>query len=77
MIRIYLDENLSEYLAEALNSLSRGYYSDVEVHSTKKVFGKGVTDEELIPGIGHNSGILITRDFNIARTCPIRTLQKT
>ncbi len=68
MIEIYLDENLSEYVADALNSLNKGYFRDVQVYSTKIKFGKGVPDEDIIPAIGKAKGILITKDTNIQRT---------
>jgi len=67
MTNIYLDENLSEHVADALNNLSKGYFADIQVLSTKNVFGKGATDEEIIPGIGKNRGIWITRDENAYR----------
>ncbi len=38
-MEIYLDENLSEYVADALNSLSKGYFEDVLIFSTKTKFG--------------------------------------
>ena len=68
MIEIFLDENLSEYVADALNSLNKGYFKEVIVYSTKIKFGKGVTDETIIPAIGNSGGILITKDLNIHRT---------
>jgi hypothetical protein len=68
MTDIYLDENLSEYVADALNSLNKGYFRNVNVYSTKVKFGKGVPDEEIIPAIGKAKGILITKDTNIHRT---------
>ena len=68
MIEIYLDENLSEYVADAFNSLSKGYFQNVTVSSTKIKFGKGVPDETIIPSIGKSGGILITKDVNIHRT---------
>ena len=68
MTEIYLDENLSEYVADALNSLNKGYFRDINVYSTKVKFGKGVPDEEIIPAIGKAKGILITKDTNIRRT---------
>lgn len=68
MINIYLDENLSEYVAQALNFLNKGYFRDIQVYSTKEKFGKGVADEIIIPGIGKDDGILITRDINIHKT---------
>lgn len=68
MIGIYLDENLSEYVATALNFLNKGYFREYQVYSTKEKFGRGVTDEIIIPGIGKQEGILITRDINIQKT---------
>lgn len=68
MIEVYLDENLSEYVADALNSLNKGYFKEIIVRSTKTQFGKGEKDELIIPSIGKSGGILITRDLNIQRT---------
>jgi predicted nuclease of predicted toxin-antitoxin system len=65
---IYLDENLSEYVADALNFLNKGYYPNVQVYSTKTKFGKGATDEEIIQSLGEAGSILITRDINIHKT---------
>jgi hypothetical protein len=65
---IYIDENLSEYVADALNSLNKGYFKDVIVYSTKIKFGKGQKDEIIIPSIGNSNGILITKDLNIHKT---------
>ncbi len=67
-MEIFLDENLSEYVADALNSLNKGYFRDIQVHSTKIKFNRGVPDEELIPAIGQRGGILITKDINIQKT---------
>src|SRR5438132_1595774 len=68
MIEIYLDENLSEHVADALNFLNKGYFTDINVYSTKHKFGKGIADEDIIPAIGETAGILITRDSNIYTT---------
>lgn len=68
MTNIYLDENLSEYVAQALNFLNKGYFRDIQVYSTKEKFGKGIADEIIIPSIGKEQGILITRDINIHKT---------
>ena len=68
MTDIYLDENLSEYVADALNALNKGYFRNINVYSTKLKFGKGVADEIIIPAIGKAKGILITKDININRT---------
>lgn len=51
-MEIYLDENLSEYVADALNSLSKGYFKDVLIFSTKTKFGKGMPDESHYPWHG-------------------------
>jgi hypothetical protein len=59
---------LSEYVADALNSLDRGYFQNITVSSTKTKFGKGVPDEAIIPSTGKSGGILITKDINIQRT---------
>jgi len=64
----YLDENLSEYVAEALNFLNKGYFKDVQVYSTKIKIGKGVPDESIIPALGRSGGVLITKDINIQKT---------
>ncbi len=68
MQNIYLDENLSEYVAEALNQLNKGYFPKITVYSTKLEFGKGTPDEFLIPKIGEEGSVMVTRDFNIKRT---------
>ncbi|MGD8777443.1 MAG: hypothetical protein PVH88_00595 [Ignavibacteria bacterium] len=68
MTGIYLDENLSEYVAHALNFLNKGYFKEYQVFSTKETFGRGVPDEIIIPGIGKQNSILITRDINIQKT---------
>jgi hypothetical protein len=68
MIEIFLDENLSEYVADALNFLNKGYFNNITVISTKIKFGKGAPDETIIPTIGKSKGILITKDINIHKT---------
>jgi hypothetical protein len=67
-MKIYLDENLSKYVAEALNLISKGYFDHIKVVSTIEDFGRGVPDETLIPNIGNEGSILITKDFNIKKT---------
>lgn len=68
MIEIYIDENLSEYVADALNSLNKGHFANVLVYSTKIKFGKGQPDETIIPAIGSSGGVMITKDINIHKT---------
>ena len=62
---IFLDENLSEYVAQALSLLCKDYFPDIKVISTK-VEMKGATDPELIPYISRKNGILLTLDKGIA-----------
>jgi hypothetical protein len=68
MTHVYLDENLSEYVAQALNFLNKGYFRNIQVFSTKEKFGKGAPDETIIPSIGKEKGILLTKDINIHKT---------
>ncbi len=65
---IYLDENLAHYVADALNLLSKGYFKNIEVKSTTSSFGKGAHDEEIIPKIGNEGSVLVTKDFNIKKS---------
>jgi hypothetical protein len=67
-MRIFLDENLSEYVAEALNLLSKDYFPDIEVVSTKIEIGKSATDEVIIPFVGKEKGALLTLDKGIAQS---------
>lgn len=76
MTEIYLDENLSEYVADALNSLSKGYFRHIVVYSTKVRFGKGVPDEEIIPAIGKAKGVLITKDTRIHKSIQYQLCEK-
>jgi hypothetical protein len=48
--------------------LNKGYFPDCEVSSTKYSIRRGAADEEIIPIIGKKSGVLISKDFNIAKT---------
>lgn len=69
-MRIFLDENLSEYVAESLNLLCRGYFPNIEVVSTKFVPELGIEakDEVIIPFVGKERGVLVSRDRGVART---------
>lgn len=67
MRKVYLDENLSHFIAEALNLVNKAYYDNILILSTKKEIKEGIKDEELIPIIGKQNGVLITKDINIKR----------
>lgn len=66
MTRIYIDENLSSYIAEGLNILETD--EDFEVLSIGNTFGRGVQDEDWIPKVGAQEAVVITQDINIHRT---------
>ena len=72
----YFDENFTHRIPTALNELEKidGLY---QVKSTEIEFGKGISDEELIPAIGKfEKGILITKDKKIAKVKAQFTLLK-
>jgi hypothetical protein len=67
--KIYIDENMPRQLAAGLNELQKpqnvrdNLY--LEVLSIKEVFGEGERDEDWIPKVGKENGIVITQDFRI------------
>ena len=67
--KIYIDENLPSQLAKGLNELQKPQNlrenEEIQVLSIKDVFGKGIIDEEWIPKVGEENGIVITQDFRI------------
>lgn len=75
-MNIYIDENLSEFVAEALNSLNKGYFEEYTVISTIEKFGRGAKDEDIIPEIGKENGVLITRDHRIRTSAQYELCKK-
>ena len=67
MTKLYVDENLSPFLAQGLHLLEKGNGNEIEVLSIKEVFGKGTDDEVWIPQVGNEGGIILTQDYNIIR----------
>ncbi|MCI0448619.1 MAG: hypothetical protein L0Y79_02395 [Chlorobi bacterium] len=65
MTNIYLAANLSPYVAEALNLLNRKDFDKFRVYSTIDMFGEDAEDEDIIPVIGKENGILITKDYRL------------
>jgi len=67
--KIYIDENFPRQLADGLNKLiqpqNKKDKMDFEVLSIKEEFGEGVKDEDWIPKVGQENGIVITQDFRI------------
>lgn len=68
MTKIYIDENLSPHIAHGLNVLEAAAGEGFEVLSIVDVFGSGAKDEDWIPIVGAENGIVITQDYNIQRT---------
>ena len=72
----YFDENFTHRIPTALNELEKIDRLH-QVKSTELEFGKGISDEELIPAIGKSkNGILITKDKKIAKVKAQFTLLK-
>ena len=67
--KIYIDENLAPQLAKGLNELQQPQNIkdklDIQVFSLKVIFGEGAKDEDWIPKVGAEKGIVITQDFRI------------
>jgi hypothetical protein len=67
--KIYIDENLPSQLAHGLQILQEPQNKkdgfEIEVLSIKDVFGQGALDEDWIPKVGAENGIVITQDFRI------------
>ena len=68
MIKVLIDENLSEYFANGLHTMQMPMEKGIEVTSMAGAFGKGTKDEDWIPVWGKQKGIFITQDLNIATT---------
>lgn len=67
--KIYIDENLPRQLALGLHELQQPQNKrdgfEIEVLSIKDVFGEGELDQDWIPKVGKENGIVITQDFHI------------
>lgn len=68
MIKILVDENLSEHLTDGLNTIQRPMENGIHVVSMAAIFGKGIKDEIWIPKWGKQDAIFLTEDYNIIRT---------
>lgn len=68
---IYIDENMSPYLARGFNILQAPLNfklkESIDVRSIKDDFGQGAKDEDWIPLVGEKGACIITQDFNINR----------
>ncbi len=76
MIQVLVDENLSESLADGLNSIQSPLDNGIKVVSMATIFGKGTQDDVWIPSWGKKEGIFLTQDINITRTRHLAELLK-
>ena len=67
--KVYIDENLPSQLAKGLHELQlpQNKRDDIEIQvlSIKEIFGQGEQDEDWIPKVGAENGIVITQDYRI------------
>lgn len=79
-LKIYIDENIAPQLARAFNTIQEHLNNEekkkIEVYSIKDKFGQGIKDEEWIPKIGAERGIVITLDRKIQSSRHQRELYK-
>ncbi len=69
MKHIYLDENISEHFATALNALEPRGGIEIEVHSTKTTpgLGRGASDQAIASFLHSNGGYLISGDADFRK----------
>ena len=71
-MKIYIDENMSPYLAKGFNELQKPLNINpehaIDVCSIKEAFGRGAKDEDWISQAGQKGACIITQDYNIKRT---------
>lgn len=67
--KVYIDENLPPQLAKGLHELQQPQNKrdelNIEVLSIKETFGQGEQDEDWIPKVGIEHGIVLTQDGRI------------
>jgi hypothetical protein len=68
-LKVYIDENLAPQFAHAFNiiqtHLNFNEKKPIKVLSIKEEFGEGILDEEWIPLVGKEHGIVVTCDRRI------------
>jgi len=76
-MKFYVDENITPNIAQALAILQNPRIDEnVEVLTILEEFGQGTPDEEWIPKVAAEDGIVITQDLNIHRVRQQRFLYK-
>ncbi|MEX2477632.1 MAG: DUF5615 family PIN-like protein [Gracilimonas sp.] len=76
-MKFYFDENITPQIARALAILQEPRQNEkIEVYTIRDAFGKGAPDEEWIPKVAAEDGIVVTQDMNIHRTRHQRELYR-
>lgn len=76
-MKFYVDENITPNIARALAILQNPRANEnIKVFTIRDEFGKGTPDEEWIPKVAAEDGIVITQDLNIHRVRQQRRLYK-
>ena len=74
-MKIYFDENFAYQIPKALNILQKPCDDEeIEVYSISEIFGRGAKDEDWIPKVAEEAGIVITQDLKIQYTKQQREL---
>lgn len=76
MIKVLVDENLSEHLANGLHELQFPLDNGIKLVSMAAQYGKGTQDEDWLPDWGKKDGIFLAQDLNISRTRHLADLLK-
>ncbi|MDX1640196.1 MAG: hypothetical protein R3220_00770 [Balneolaceae bacterium] len=76
-MNFYFDENITPQIARALAILQEPLqHEHIKILNIRDEFGRGVADEQWIPEVGKQEGIVITQDLNIHRTRQQRELYR-
>jgi hypothetical protein len=74
-MNIIFDENISRHLADGFACFQRAFPDEqVSVFHVINCYGRGIKDDDLIPAISRDSGVLITQDENMYRTPHLKLL---
>ena len=68
-MKFYFDENFPKHIVEGLRSFQAGRLAEgIDLVYIPDICGRGAKDEEIIPVIAKESGILITHDISMKRS---------
>jgi hypothetical protein len=76
-MNIVFDENISKHLAEGFACFQQAFPDEqVFVFHVVNRYGRGIKDDDLIPAIARDTGVLITQDLNMYRTPHLKLLYR-